>query len=163
MTSNFADCVKILPTTEEPPTGFLFLCPEEDFEIRPSSFCWPDSLAYWSLDPSGVERLGAEEATYFGFPSLKLATRIGVHSWDNSVYAGIREFQRAKGFDPESQDVARHLEYLLFYPFNEMDCPLAHVNEEEKYYPGEDAEDQVEEEDGQMDRDDDEDQMDLSW
>ncbi|KAJ6566325.1 hypothetical protein B0H19DRAFT_939736, partial [Mycena capillaripes] len=81
---------------------------------------------YWSLDPSGVERLSAEEATDFGFPSLELTTRIVGHSWETSVYAGIREFQRAKGFDPESQDVARHLGYRLFYPFNEMDTPFAH-------------------------------------
>ncbi|KAJ6566364.1 hypothetical protein B0H19DRAFT_940730, partial [Mycena capillaripes] len=81
---------------------------------------------YWSLDPSGVERLSAEEAIDFGFPSLELTTWVGGRSWDTSVYAGIRKFQRAKGFDPESQDVARHIEYPLFYPFNEMDPPFAH-------------------------------------
>ncbi|KAJ6566384.1 hypothetical protein B0H19DRAFT_709739, partial [Mycena capillaripes] len=185
MTSNFKDCVlldqvyfkvKILPTTDEPPTGFLFLCPEKDFQIGPSSFCWPDLPAYWSLDPSGVERLSAEEATDFGFPALELTTEISGSSWDNSVYAGIREFQRAKGFDPESQDVARHLGCPLFYPCNEMDAPFAHVDEEEEYSSSENDEDQTDteeedsstddedkKEDDQMDIEDDEDQMDLSW
>ncbi|KAJ6566328.1 hypothetical protein B0H19DRAFT_709190 [Mycena capillaripes] len=183
MTSNFEDCVllyrvdfevKILPTTDKPPTGFLFLCPKKDFQIGPSSFCWPDCPAYWSLDPSGVERLSAEEATDFGFPALELTTEISGSSWDNSVYAGIRKFQQAKGFDPESQDVARHLEWPLYYPFNEMDAPFAHVEEEEEDHSGEDDEDQKEEENYSADDDDeeddymdgdegDEDQMDLSW
>ncbi|KAJ6566374.1 hypothetical protein B0H19DRAFT_1066686 [Mycena capillaripes] len=131
MTSNFEDY------------GFLLLCPEKDFQIGPSSFCWPDCPTYWSLDPSGVERLSTEEAAAFGFPSLELTTRIGRYTWDASVYAGIREFQRAKGFDPESQDVARHLEWPLFYPCNEADAPFAHVNEEEEYSSDEDDEDQT--------------------
>ncbi|KAJ6566332.1 hypothetical protein B0H19DRAFT_709238 [Mycena capillaripes] len=163
MTSNFEDCVllrdvyfqvKISQTTEESPTGFLFLCPEENFQIGPSSFCWPDFPAYWSLDPFGVERLSVEEATEFGFPALEFITGIGGDRWDNSVYAGVRDFQRAKGFDPESQGVARHLGYPLYYRFNEMDAPFAHVDEEEDYYSGEDNEDQTVAEG---------DQMDLSW
>ncbi|KAJ6566376.1 hypothetical protein B0H19DRAFT_1257601 [Mycena capillaripes] len=127
----------------KPPTGFLFLCPEKDFQIGPSSFCWPDFPAYWSLDPSGVERLSAEEATGFGFPSLELKTKIWGYSWDPSVYAGIRKFHQAKGFDPESQDVARHLERPLFYPCNEADAPFAHVSEEEEYSSDKDDEDQA--------------------
>ncbi|KAJ6566362.1 hypothetical protein B0H19DRAFT_1066673 [Mycena capillaripes] len=165
MTSNFEDfvflyCVdfevQILPTTDEPPTGFLFLCPEKDFQIGPSSFCWPDLPAYWSLDPSGVERLSAEEATDFGFPALELTTEISGSSWDNS-------------FDPESQDVARHLDLPLYCPCNEMDAPFAHVDEEEDF-SGEDEEDQTDadeddengKEDDQMNVEDDEDKMDLS-
>ncbi|KAJ6566404.1 hypothetical protein B0H19DRAFT_1373991 [Mycena capillaripes] len=168
--------VKILPTTDEPPTGFLFLCPEKDFQIGPSSFCWPDLPAYWSLDPSGVERLSAEEATNFGFPALELTTEINGSSWDNRVYAGICEFQRAKGFNPESQDVARHLGRPLFHPFNEMDPPFAHMDEEEHSSDGDDedqtdaeekdysTDDEDEKEDDQMDLEEqDEDQMDLSW
>ncbi|KAJ6566357.1 hypothetical protein B0H19DRAFT_1351802 [Mycena capillaripes] len=183
-TSNFEDCVvldsvefevKILPNTDEPPTGFLFLCPGEDFQSGPSSVCWPDFPAYWCLDPSGVERLSAEEATDFGLPSLELTTRVGGYSWDNIVYAEIRKFQRVKGFDPESQDIARHVRFPLYYPFNELDAPFAHVNEKEEYYSGDDDKDQMEDEEGdhsaddneeedvRMNLKDDEDQMDLSW
>ncbi|KAJ6566343.1 hypothetical protein B0H19DRAFT_1232577 [Mycena capillaripes] len=164
MTSNFEEY------------GFLFLCPQKDFQTGPSSFCWPDCPAYWSLDPFGVERLSVEEATDVGFPSLEFTTKIWGHSWDNSVYAGIREFHREKGFDPESQGVARHLGRPLYYPFNETDAPFAHVNEEEGCYFGEADEDQTDveegdylanaddEEDDQMDLEKkDEDQMDLSW
>jgi hypothetical protein len=93
--------------------GFLFLCPVTDFQTGPSSFRWPECPAYWSLDPSGVERLGMDEATALGFPSLRLTTEILGRFWDASVYAGLRQFHRAKGFDPESQDLARHLGYPL--------------------------------------------------
>jgi hypothetical protein len=36
------------------------------------------------------------------------------HSWDEIVYAGIREFHQAKAFDPYSQGLARELGYPLF-------------------------------------------------
>ncbi|KAJ7055821.1 hypothetical protein C8F01DRAFT_1373330 [Mycena amicta] len=67
-----------------------------------------------SLDPTGVERLGTEEAEGLGFPAFELATSVEVVSWDDSVYAGIRRFQRAKGFDPYTQDAARELGHPLY-------------------------------------------------
>ncbi|KAJ7340577.1 hypothetical protein DFH08DRAFT_658284, partial [Mycena albidolilacea] len=88
---------------------FLFLCPPTDFQIGPSSFKWPECPAYWSLDPFGTDPLSWEDAANLGFPSLQLFTRIRGRSWDAGVYAGLRQFHQAKGFDPESQDVARHL------------------------------------------------------
>ncbi|KAJ6522046.1 hypothetical protein B0H19DRAFT_900630, partial [Mycena capillaripes] len=65
--------------------------------------------AYWSLDPVGVDRLTAEEATELGFPSIRLNSTIDGVSWDATVYAGLRRFHKAKGFNPDSQDVARYL------------------------------------------------------
>jgi hypothetical protein len=102
--------LKVSGTTEDPPRGFLFLCPEEDFHVGPSSFCWPVCPAYWSLDPSGVNRLSLEEATRHGFPH----TTIDGWYWDGIVYTGLRHFHQAKGFDPDSQEVAKHLRYPLF-------------------------------------------------
>ncbi|KAF7340623.1 hypothetical protein MSAN_02134100 [Mycena sanguinolenta] len=94
--------------------GFLFLCPKEDFRTGSSSHCWPTYPAYWSLDPSGTERLSWEEATQLGFPSFKLTANAYGRSWDASVYEGLRQFHEAKGFDPYSQDVARHLGRPLY-------------------------------------------------
>ncbi|KAJ7153799.1 hypothetical protein C8R46DRAFT_848176, partial [Mycena filopes] len=65
--------------------------------------------AYWSLDPSGAERLSAGEATRLGFPPFRLTTKVRGRWWNASVYTGLRQFHQAKGFDPESQEVARHL------------------------------------------------------
>ncbi|KAF7337137.1 hypothetical protein MVEN_02151700 [Mycena venus] len=113
------------------PSGFLFLCPENHFQIRPSSFAWPDSPAYWSLDSLGVNRLSTEEATRLGFPTIQPDTQIQGYHWGDSVYAGLRQFHQAKGFDPDSQDIAKHLEYPLFQLSDEIEVPFADVTKED--------------------------------
>jgi len=116
--------------TPSPPKGFLFLCPIQDFKTGPSSFRWPDSPAYWALDPSGVLRLTTEDATSLGFPTIRPSMRISGFSWDASVYASLRECHEGKGFDPDGQDVARHLGLPLYRLSNEIDVPFAHINDE---------------------------------
>ncbi|KAJ6512512.1 hypothetical protein C8R45DRAFT_786435, partial [Mycena sanguinolenta] len=95
------------------PTGFLFLCPPRDFQIGnlEGSFKWPDCPAYWSW---GDERLTSEDAADLGFPSLHLSTRIEGRSWDASGYDGLRRFHGAKGFDPDTQHLARYLGHDLY-------------------------------------------------
>ncbi|KAJ7033914.1 hypothetical protein C8F04DRAFT_1395766 [Mycena alexandri] len=109
------------------PPAYLFRCPTTNFQLGPSSFKWPDCPAYWSLDPSGVRRLSTEEATRLRFPSFQLTTRVHEYSWDTSVYAGLRQFHKAKGFDPDSQDVARHLGCPLYQLSRDMDPLFAYV------------------------------------
>ncbi|KAJ6512395.1 hypothetical protein C8R45DRAFT_1152015, partial [Mycena sanguinolenta] len=96
------------------PRGFLFLCPWEEFQTRPSSFRWPDCPAYWTLDPSGAKRLTSEDAISLGFPSIKLSTETQAKSWDASVYGGLHRFHQIKGFNPDSQDLAQHLGQKLY-------------------------------------------------
>jgi hypothetical protein len=67
-----------------------------------------------------------EDATALGFPSILQSTKIWGLSWDESVYAGLRQFHEAKGFDPDSQDIARHLGKPLYQLMREMDIPFAH-------------------------------------
>ncbi|KAF7366842.1 hypothetical protein MSAN_00942700 [Mycena sanguinolenta] len=139
--SNFADYVvvdfirfdlDILQTTGKSPEGFLFLCPEEDFRTGPSSFCCPTCHAYWSLDPSGTNRLSLEEATQLGFPALKIsAEALGFH-WDDRVYNGLRQFHQSKGFDPYSEDVARHLGLPLSQLSSERDAHWAYVDSDDE-------------------------------
>ncbi|KAF7340631.1 hypothetical protein MSAN_02135000 [Mycena sanguinolenta] len=126
--SNFEDYVVVedMQTTEDSLAGFLFLCPKEDFRIGSSSLCWPACTAYWSLDPSGIVRLSLEEATALGFPSFELATKVEGCSWDASVYEGLRQFHKAKGFDPYSQHVARHLGYTLYQLSSQRDTLRAY-------------------------------------
>ncbi|KAJ7875052.1 hypothetical protein B0H13DRAFT_2057054 [Mycena leptocephala] len=57
-----------------------------------------------------------EEATQNGFPSIEPITTIKGVSWDATVYAGLRQFHQAKGFDPDSLDLAR-----------ELGCPLYQI------------------------------------
>jgi hypothetical protein len=117
--------VQISASQEDPPLGYLFLCPWEDLQVGPFSFCLPACAAYWSLDPSGTERLSTEESQRLGFPSIQFTIDAQGFSWDASIYAGLRQFHLAKGFDPESQDVARHLLYQLSH---EVDSLFAHGN-----------------------------------
>ncbi|KAJ6525955.1 hypothetical protein B0H19DRAFT_1197520 [Mycena capillaripes] len=112
------------------PDGFLFLCPEKEFRTGPSSFKWPECPAYWSLDPTGAERLGKEDSTNLGFPSLQFSMTIRGRSWDPSVYAGLRHFHQAKGFDPDSQDIARHLRHELYQIPGEVDTPFSREHED---------------------------------
>ncbi|KAJ6524192.1 hypothetical protein B0H19DRAFT_1276637 [Mycena capillaripes] len=118
--------MEISAIVADPPAGFLFLCPAKDLQIAPSSFRWPDCSAYWSFDPLGVKRLSTEEATAVGFPSIELYMEILERSWDTGVYAGLRQFHKAKGFNPDSQDLARHLGDPLYRLSTEMDPPFAH-------------------------------------
>ncbi|KAJ7147411.1 hypothetical protein C8R43DRAFT_530105 [Mycena crocata] len=120
--------VKISPKPQNPPEGFLFFCPGKDFKIGADSVQWPDCPAYWSLDPLGIEHLSTQEAEVLGFPHVEPLITLKGSFWDASVYAGLRKFHEAKGFDPDSQDVARHLGYPLYeLPDNiYVDVPFAH-------------------------------------
>ncbi|KAJ7064464.1 hypothetical protein C8F01DRAFT_944788, partial [Mycena amicta] len=69
---------------------------------------------FWSLDPLGRERLSWKEARTRGFPRLIFLKDGDSWRWDTSVYEEIRAMHIAKGFDPDSQDIARHLGYPLF-------------------------------------------------
>ncbi|KAJ6512549.1 hypothetical protein C8R45DRAFT_960704 [Mycena sanguinolenta] len=109
-------------------TGFLFLCPPKDLQTGPSSFRWSPCPAYWSLDPSGVERLTRKDAARLGFPCIRLAAEVSMNSWDAMIYAGLRQFHRGKGFDPESQDIARYLEHPLY----QLSVPLVRDENQEQ-------------------------------
>jgi hypothetical protein len=67
-----------------------------------------------------------EDATILGFPSIFLSTTIDGKSWDANVYTGLRQFHQAKGFDPDSQDVARLLGEPLCQLTSEIDPLFAH-------------------------------------
>ncbi|KAF7364422.1 hypothetical protein MSAN_01103200 [Mycena sanguinolenta] len=106
--------LKIGKTAQNPPDGYLFLCSPKDVETGPTSFRWPDQPAYWSLNPSGSNPLSDEEAWRLGFPSITRRTRVDTVYWDETVYAGLRKFDECKGFDPESQDLAKELGHPLY-------------------------------------------------
>jgi hypothetical protein len=110
------------------PPGYLFLCPLEDllFKDSPTCFRRPDCRAYCSFDPSGTKRLSAEEAWNCGFPNLEFRMKVLGRSWENAVYAGLRQFHEAKGFDPYSREVALELGYPLFRVSCEPNAVLAH-------------------------------------
>ncbi|KAJ7675249.1 hypothetical protein B0H17DRAFT_1081272 [Mycena rosella] len=111
---------------KDPPQGYLFLWIGADLPEGTSTFSIPDYPAYWSLDATGAERLTTEEASELGFPGIKFTIQASGSSWDADVYVGLRKFHGAKGFDPYSQDVARHLDYPLYQLSGGLGVPLAH-------------------------------------
>ncbi|KAJ7057452.1 hypothetical protein C8F01DRAFT_332696 [Mycena amicta] len=90
---------------EGAPNGYLFYRPPLHRKC---------SQVFWSLDPLGRERLSWKEARTRGFPKLKFSEYANTWNWDASMHEEVRAMHIAKGFDPDSQDVARHLGYPLF-------------------------------------------------
>ncbi|KAF8145886.1 hypothetical protein K438DRAFT_1608878, partial [Mycena galopus ATCC 62051] len=80
---------------------------------------------YWSLDPTGVQRLNTDEAKRLGFPLLTFKREISGFSWDRDVYAGLRQYHEAKGFDPNTQELARHLGFPLYQLSSRVDPPFS--------------------------------------
>ncbi|KAJ7227983.1 hypothetical protein B0H12DRAFT_1059810 [Mycena haematopus] len=78
-----------------------------------------------------MDCLSLENATCLGFPSFHLTTRVFGRSWDASVYDGLRQFHQAKGFDPESQDIARHLGLPLYQLTSDSDAQFTCVDGED--------------------------------
>ncbi|KAK7027701.1 hypothetical protein R3P38DRAFT_3520695 [Favolaschia claudopus] len=109
------------PTDWHSLDAFLFLCPPKSFHVGPVSFKCPECVGYWSFDPSGVDRLSEDEALELGFPIIHSSIDCGVDSWSDTVYAGLRQFHQGKGFDPDSQELARHLGYPLYELYSEYD------------------------------------------
>ncbi|KAJ7186213.1 hypothetical protein GGX14DRAFT_485662 [Mycena pura] len=134
ITSNHEDYVRIrgiqyVVTLSEKsqivPHGYLFLCPLEELQSSDDGrfFRVPNCVAYWSLNPSGAERLSPKDAKDLGFQSIGFVAKASGKSWDRSVYAGLRQFHQGKGYDPCSQDLARELGYPL-YQFGETQLPF---------------------------------------
>ncbi|KAJ7231620.1 hypothetical protein C8J57DRAFT_1027940, partial [Mycena rebaudengoi] len=63
---------------------------------------------------AGVERLGPEDAESLGFPPLELRMEVYGRCWTQEVYARFRQFYESKGFDTNTQDLARRLGYPLY-------------------------------------------------
>ncbi|KAK7029952.1 hypothetical protein R3P38DRAFT_890283 [Favolaschia claudopus] len=103
--------------------GFLFLCPLESFRVGPASLKCPDcEVGYWSLDPLGVDRLSGEQTSELGFPTITISLMEGFGlTWGDTIYAGLRQFHQGKGFDPDSQDLARYLGYPLYELYSDYD------------------------------------------
>ncbi|KAJ7469405.1 hypothetical protein B0H11DRAFT_2283857 [Mycena galericulata] len=80
-------------------SGYLFVCPPDDFRLPgSSSFRWPDCPAYWSIDPTGAERLTTEAARLLGFPILEFRTRVKLSSLRKDTGRGY-----TRGFVPAGE------------------------------------------------------------
>ncbi|KAK6996394.1 hypothetical protein R3P38DRAFT_1961090 [Favolaschia claudopus] len=119
--------IKLVGNHETTPKGYLWICPVENFQRAPLSFGWPECPAFWSLDSSGSQRLNMDQALQLGFPTVKFSTTIRGLFRNHRVYAGLREFHEAKGFDPYSQEIALHLGDPLYQLWSEPAAPFAYL------------------------------------
>ncbi|KAJ7509633.1 hypothetical protein B0H11DRAFT_1960453 [Mycena galericulata] len=120
-----------LPLKKHLPDGYLFLCPSNDLKTPGDGFFQiTDCQAYWSLEASGIQKLSAEEAVSLGFPAPVLQVQLISENLGEYEYGTLRKFHQAKGFDPDSQDVARHLGYPLYQICGHPAPPFTHVEEE---------------------------------
>ncbi|KAJ6563907.1 hypothetical protein B0H19DRAFT_1258435 [Mycena capillaripes] len=136
ITPNLEDCVlveesrswlRFLGPINNLPPGYLFLCPFAESQTAIAELCGIfECAAFWSFDPWGAEPLSAPETTAHGFPDIELRVEVWGRSSDSSVYAGIRQFDEAKGVDLFSQEVAIELGYALFHVSSELDVLFAH-------------------------------------
>ncbi|KAJ6464506.1 hypothetical protein C8R45DRAFT_1024252 [Mycena sanguinolenta] len=124
------------------PKGYLFVCSPQDFRtsIDPQAhlYHWPAYPAYWSLDPSGADRLSPEDARILGFPTTHIETTMFGYLWDCSVYKGLRRFHKGKGLDPESREAARQLGYPLYEVLSDVgsEVPFPARNLSDRPWPG---------------------------
>ncbi|KAJ7863602.1 hypothetical protein B0H14DRAFT_2264546, partial [Mycena olivaceomarginata] len=66
---------------------------------------------FWSFSPDGKERLKESEAEELGVPKVLLQTLVYGQSWSKQQYNLIHEVQLAKGFNPETNELAKYLDY----------------------------------------------------
>ncbi|KAJ7627225.1 hypothetical protein FB45DRAFT_1060000 [Roridomyces roridus] len=87
------------PSTNESPAreGYIFLCPVSHLRPAPGSVSWPECPYFWSMDPTGVERLSADDAAAHGFPTVELRTQFRSEYWDGTAYEGMRKLHELKG------------------------------------------------------------------
>ncbi|KAJ7752999.1 hypothetical protein B0H16DRAFT_1836187 [Mycena metata] len=110
------------------PPGYLFICPPRDLQVSNNSPKFrpiKDDDFYWSLDPSGVERLSLKEALDLKFPFIDFDMEIWGYSWDDTVYACLGEFHERKGIEGDSQNIARDLDFPIYQISKGLHIPFA--------------------------------------
>ncbi|KAJ7203531.1 hypothetical protein GGX14DRAFT_461415, partial [Mycena pura] len=109
--------------------GYLFLCPLEDLQPdMPGVFRSPACPAYWSFDPSGIERLCPADACALGFPRINVQVELWGKCWNSSVYAGISRFHEVKQFDPSQQEAS--VDYPNYHLCCDRNALLGHNGSE---------------------------------
>ncbi|ESK87082.1 hypothetical protein Moror_11923 [Moniliophthora roreri MCA 2997] len=101
---------------ETPPTPvYLFLCPLPISVLGLASWI-EGQLYFWSFDETGQSRMSEEECERWRLPVLTASTHqvesfVQLLSWSTHVYTTLRDWQKARGFDPATSDWARELGY----------------------------------------------------
>ncbi|ESK81025.1 hypothetical protein Moror_16281 [Moniliophthora roreri MCA 2997] len=98
------------PVKITPPTPiYLFLHPLPMSVLELVS--WIEGRpCFWSFDETGQSRMSEEECERWGLPVPTLSKdSVRLPSWPTHVYTALRDWQKARGFDPTTSDWARHM------------------------------------------------------
>ncbi|KAJ7235349.1 hypothetical protein C8J57DRAFT_1530782 [Mycena rebaudengoi] len=68
---------------------------------------------HWAFDPQGLQRLPEDTWEQLGLPRVHFHASLDAVQWGRTDYDLIGSFHSAKGFEPNSQDVAIELGYPL--------------------------------------------------
>ncbi|KAF9259638.1 hypothetical protein L218DRAFT_842421, partial [Marasmius fiardii PR-910] len=66
---------------------------------------------YWASDSDGHSQLTQEESAALGLPHYHPEVEILMNTWSLEDYDFVRDFQKARGFDPTTTDFAHSLRY----------------------------------------------------
>ncbi|KAK6983800.1 hypothetical protein R3P38DRAFT_3112382 [Favolaschia claudopus] len=94
---------------------WLFLPPYQAFlSTDLTRYCFPDDEPYWSFDPSGKGHLSSNEAIALELPHCQLEISVYHTFVDEALLKDLHTFHTSKGFNPDSQEVAKYLGLPLF-------------------------------------------------
>jgi hypothetical protein len=68
---------------------------------------------YWSLDPNGLDPIPEDVLDDLSLPEVHFLAMVFCRQWSREKYDAISDFHSAKGFDPDTQDIALKLGYPL--------------------------------------------------
>ncbi|EEB96028.1 hypothetical protein MPER_04906, partial [Moniliophthora perniciosa FA553] len=87
----------------ETPPIYLFLHPLPMTISELAS--WIEGIPYfWSFDEIGQSQMSEEECERWRLPALTIRTGPQLRSWQTHVYTALRDWQKARGFDPTTSD-----------------------------------------------------------
>ncbi|KAL0568463.1 hypothetical protein V5O48_013519 [Marasmius crinis-equi] len=68
---------------------------------------------FWSFDPDGQNPITTDLCHHLGLP-ISLELRCGTYCWRTETYKALQTYQIARGFDPNTNEFARHNRYCIY-------------------------------------------------
>ncbi|KAK1223201.1 hypothetical protein PQX77_013924 [Marasmius sp. AFHP31] len=99
---------------------YLFVYPPPTPPTR--SHSKTSSLHHWSFQEDGHSHISPESCFHLGLPvELEYLFNWSSPSWPRKSYKSLHQYQIARGLDPTTADLARHLAYPIFQPLDDSD------------------------------------------
>ena len=95
---------------------YLIVLPPRGVYTMSDLSCWADGKThYWSYDKDGLSEIPDVECDRMRLPGrLDFQVQLASYTWPKYIYDAMRKWQTARGFDPNTTDFARHLDYQEF-------------------------------------------------